>query len=117
LRESKNRREISIFLKRKEQQRRGTISKAKLSTNFEAANSEGKSVRYGFRTEARFSRNRMHLLIRTAATKFLDAFFKETIQHLLLDSPYGTAVCTDFEVAVLGFFQSLSSTENEKEIS
>jgi hypothetical protein len=66
-------------LKRKEQQRGGTIFKAKLGMNFEAANSEGKSVRYGFaaatfiisvlgRTTHVFEGKRQQLMVRTDRT-------------------------------------------------
>jgi hypothetical protein len=69
-------------------------SKAKQGTDFEAASSENKSVRYGFgtatfnapvlgRTAARFPRKRAHLMVRTDRTaavqlqQILGTFFLE----------------------------------------
>jgi hypothetical protein len=37
---------------------------------------------------------------RTTVTEIMGAFFEETIQHLMLDRPYGTTVCIENEVAV-----------------
>jgi hypothetical protein len=55
---------------------------------------------------------------RTAATEILGAFFEVTVQHLIQDRPYRTAVWAQkTRVLFCGFFRSFSSTENEEEIS